>query len=137
MPNQDFESVHPPCFTHVHPIPFILPFCRPPRWYCTALPLSWPSIAKEKVSSTKWLQVFKKIFVFIHEVSPFQCLLVFFDSFQFQIFIDSYIFPLVCRSILKTRWTLFLLTSRKTFMFLWSPLAPQRSPFGTSKGKIG
>lgn len=137
MPNQDFESMHLPRFTHVCPTPFILPFCKPPKWHYTTLPLSWPSIAREKVYSKKWSQAFKKIFVFIHEVGPFQCLLTFFDSFQFQLFIDFYIFPMVCRSILKTRWTLFLLTSWRTFMFFWSPQAPQRSPFGTSDKKIG
>lgn len=97
-------KVHAHLTSHMFgPTPFILPFCRPPRWHCTILPLSWPSIAREKVYFKKWSQVFKKIFAFIHEVSPIQCFLTFFDSFQFQLFIDSYIFPLVCKSILKNR----------------------------------
>ncbi len=103
MPSLDFESVCPPHFTPACPTPLVLPSHRPPGWHCTTLPLFWPSVVKEKVDFKKWLHVFENIFAFIHKVNPFQCFLVFFDSFHFRLFVDSCIFPLVCKSILKTR----------------------------------
>ncbi len=82
MSSLNFESMCPFCFTPTWPTPFVLSFRKPPRWHYTALPLSWPSIAKEKVNSKKGCRRLKK--TFIHEVKPFQCLLVFFDNFHFN-----------------------------------------------------
>ncbi len=84
MLSLNFESVHPPCFTPIRPTPLVLPLYTSFGWHCTALPLSSPSITKERVDSKKWPHSFEKIFAFIHEVRPFQCLLDFFDNFHFN-----------------------------------------------------
>jgi hypothetical protein len=49
MPSLDFESVCPLHFTPTCPIPFVLSYHRPFGWHYTTLPLSWPSIVKERV----------------------------------------------------------------------------------------
>jgi hypothetical protein len=66
------------------PTPLILPFHKPLRQHCIALPLSWPSIVRDKVDSKKWLQAFEKISSFIHEVRPFECLMAFIDNFHYN-----------------------------------------------------
>jgi hypothetical protein len=49
MLNPNFKSVHPLLFIPIHPTHFILSFHRPLGWHCTTLPLSWLSIARERV----------------------------------------------------------------------------------------
>jgi hypothetical protein len=83
MPSPDFQSVRPLRFTPTWPTPLVLPSHKPLGWHY-ALPLYWPSIAGERIDSKKWPHAFEKIYVFIHEVMSFLCVLDFFDSFPFN-----------------------------------------------------